>query len=97
MAVRFSEILEAFRAALRREQLPPPSPPAPRPPERPSLLQFIFAAEELPLDPAPPPSTEPGLITVLFQREEPGFTAPPPATPPSRWLAWLVRPEDLEP
>jgi hypothetical protein len=96
MGVRLTSILEGFRAALRREELPPPSPAVSRVDAGPGLLQVIFARETLPQDPPVAPPTTRGFLGVLFGREQLGQEAPPPAPPRSHWFTWLFRPEHLE-
>jgi hypothetical protein len=96
MADRLSSILEGFRLALRREQLPAPSPPRPRDQDAPGLLQAVFARETLPLDPPLPVTPRRGFLSLLIGREPLGHAAPGPAPHRARWLTWLFRPEHLD-
>jgi hypothetical protein len=96
MADRFSSVLEALRGALRHERLPPPSSVGPAADTRPGVLQLIFAPERLGQDPAAPATTDRGLLGLLFAIEPLDQAPPVQAPPPSRWLAWLIRPEHLD-
>jgi hypothetical protein len=87
MAVRFSAILEGLRAALRREQLPPPSPPVPQAEARPGLLALVFTREQLPpppplARPEPVDGDRPGLLQVIFAPEV--LPLDPPVVPSTR-------------
>lgn len=62
------------------------------------LVPGVFGSEELPLDPVPAPSwRRSGLWPLLAGREVlPEDSSGPPGRR-SRWLAWLFRPERLDP
>jgi hypothetical protein len=81
------------------EGLPEDPPPPPRPRRR-DVLRALVAIEELPLDPepAPRPASGPGVLRALLLPERLDDEPVEPARPSRlRWLAWLFRPESLDP
>jgi hypothetical protein len=96
MAVRLSSILEGFRAALRRERLPEPSPNGPSHEGPPGVLRLIFARETLPLEPVAVAPPHRGILSLLFAIEPLEQGAPAPAPRRAPWLNWLFRPEKLD-
>ncbi len=82
------------RALFAIEDLPV-DPPVERP-----RRGALAAREELPLDPEPPrrPARGPGILRALLVPERLPEDAPePPRARRHRWLAWLFRPESLDP
>jgi hypothetical protein len=96
MADRLTSILAGFRAAFRREGLPPPPAGEPRAEAAPGLLHQIFAREALPFDAPPPPSKHRGNLSHLFGRERLDEGPPLPPHRRSPWLTWLLRPEHFD-
>lgn len=93
---RVRAFLEGFRAALRREELPPPLSTPARPGTGNELLRAIFAPERLPLDPEPEAPSTRGVLAAIFGREALGQDAPEPPRHRTRWLNLLFRPERLD-
>jgi hypothetical protein len=96
MADRLASILGSFRAAFRREALPPAPAAGPRAPDAPGLLHQIFAREALPFDAPLPPSPHRGNLAHVFARERLDEGPPLPPHRRSPWLTWLLRPERLD-
>ena len=96
MADLFTAIVEGFRAALRREELPPSSPGARPTASGPSLLQAVFAREPLGHDAPAAVTPRRGFFSLLLGREPLGHGAPPPPRHRTHWLTWLFRPEHLD-
>jgi hypothetical protein len=95
MADRLTSILAGFRAAFRREGLPPPPAGGARADVSPGLLHHIFAPETLPFDAPLPPSGR-GNLAHVFARERLDEGPPLPPHRRSPWLTWLLRPEHFD-
>ncbi len=95
---RLSALVSLARAALVREELPPPPPRETAVPHRGALLRTVLAREALPEDPVPPrpAHARPSLVHLLFAPEPLPLDPPAPPRRRSRWLAWLLRPERLD-
>jgi hypothetical protein len=86
---------EGFRAALRREVLPPPPAAPAQPAAVNDLLRAIFAHEPLGIDPEPADRPHRGALSAIFAREELGFDPEPAATAQRSVLSFVFASETL--
>ncbi len=91
-------LLAFLRKVLEVETLPPPPPDAGAPRVRWNLLRALVAPEPLPEDPVAPPRGT-GRILRFLLAPEPLPEDPPGPAPERRthWIAWLFKPEKLDP
>ena len=86
---------EGFRAALRREELPPPPTAPAQPAAGDGLLRAIFAHEQLGFDPEPADKPHRSALSAIFAHEELGFDPEPAATTQRSVISFVFASETL--